>query len=69
VRKHFKILVEYDPRCSLEDREEIDKKQMGRLLAENPGFKIVNMARQLFSDYRAFLYAELEPNKPDHNNN
>jgi len=61
MRQQFKILVEYEPGLPVEYREEVDKKQIGRLIAEHPGWKVVGMARQLISDHRAFLYAEMEP--------
>lgn len=60
MRKQYKLLVEYPPDLPVEHREAVDRKQMQRLKDEHPNAEIVKMARQLVSDYRAYLFAELE---------
>lgn len=59
-REHFSILVEYDPRYSVEQREQVDRSCVSRLAAEKPGFRVVEIRRKLISDHRATLYATLE---------
>jgi hypothetical protein len=60
MRKHFTILVEYDPKRSIDEREDIDRAYMNMLAGQHPEGKIVKMARKLISDYRAKLYAVME---------
>jgi hypothetical protein len=60
MRKHFTILVEYDPKRSIDDRQEIDRAYMKMLAEQHPQGKIVKMARKLISDYRAKLFAVIE---------
>lgn len=67
-RVHFKILVEYDPRYTIQQREDVDRTQMNRLLAENPNCKVVQMARRLVEDNRAELFAVLETTLTNNNN-
>lgn len=62
MQRHFKILVEYDPKLPVSQRENVDRYQIKRLTEENPGFKIVTMARRLVEDNRAELFAVMEPN-------
>ena len=60
MRKHYKIVVEYPPHLPVEQREDVDRQQMLRLVKEHPKAEVVNMARKLVSDYRAHLFAVLE---------
>lgn len=59
-REHFSILVEYEPRYSVQQREDVDRACVSRLAAEHPGFRVVDIRRKLISDHRATLYATLE---------
>lgn len=59
-REHFEMLVEYDPKYSVEQREDVDRKCVVGLVAAHPGTRVVRLGRRQISDYRAKLFATLE---------